>query len=667
MFRTTVEPSVESVIRSRSGQPCIYAKMEAGHTVEYEDFLIQIGPAMSGVHTVSVQCPAGEGCARFENPFRPVDPDIHPLPASGSTVSGARDTLVGGGRNARSSGLQAQGTALFKSLFTGEILTLFHDSLSPLRTSGQGLRIRLRLDPRDRDCALLQDLPWELLCEGGTGDFLALSRRTPVVRVLDARRPVARVRRPQRLRILAVAAMPVGLPLLEGERELRDLSAAWEGQDVEVVRLARADREQLREALLQGPIHVLHFVGHGGVEAGEGRLFFEQPSGAAQPVDGRALAIELKDFKDLRLVILNACRTADAPGRGADPLAGVANALVLGGVPAVIAMRSSISDKAALAFGRAVSERLAAGDPIEAAVVEGRLAIHRLDERSEEWATPVLFLRGPDGQLFSEDVPPVGGTRAVWLGAGALGLTAATLVGLMLAPLRPSANSEALIHNNQGVALAADGRDVEARKAFLAAIAIDARYGAALSNLSALEERSGEIEGALRHARLAAENWPEDAVLQFNLGNLLARLGRDPEALERLERSVEIDPGYAEARNEIGLIYLRLDRPDIARRELEAGLRARPDLAPLHKNLARVALAEGRTREAVEHLERALSLYGKTDPKGVAETTYWLAMAFAAEGRSFEACRKLADIDSSALSGWASSAKRLAREEKCGP
>jgi len=556
--------------------------------------------------------------------------------------------------------------SLFQALFTGEVLTLFQNSLSLLRASGRGLRIRLRHDPRDVDCARLQDLPWEMLCRADTGDFLALSRYTPIVRFLDAQRPVTPVRRPLRLRILAVASMPVDLQPLAGERELHDLTAAWKGQEVDVVRLGRADREQLREALLAGPVHVLHFVGHGVVEAGEGKLFFERQSGVAQPIDGRALAIEIKDFKDLRLVILNACRTADAVGGGVDPLAGVANALVLGGIPAVIGMRSLISDRAALAFSRAVSERLAAGDPIEAAVVEGRLAIHRLDDRSEEWATPVLFLRGPDGRLFSEDVALAVRHRRVSLAVGALGVAAAALIGPMLVSRRPVVHLKALIQNNQGVALATDGHDDEARKAFFDALAIDPHYGAALSNLSALEERAGELDGALRHAREAAESWPRDAVLHFNLGRLLACLGRDEEALESLGRAVELDPGYAEARNELGLIYLRFNRPDDARHELEAGLQARPDLAPLHKNLARVALAEGRPGEAIEHLKRALSLYGTVELGGSAEATYWLAEAFAAQGRSGEACRALTRVESSAIADWAPRAARLARKERCG-
>ncbi|HVS00321.1 MAG TPA: SAVED domain-containing protein, partial [Thermoanaerobaculia bacterium] len=45
-------------------------------------------------------------------------------------------------------------------------------------------------------------------------------------------------------------------------------------------------------------------------------------------------------------------------------------------------------------------ESLAADDPVETAVAEGRLAMYRLDEKSPEWATPALFLGVRDGKIL---------------------------------------------------------------------------------------------------------------------------------------------------------------------------------------------------------------------------------------------------------------------------
>ncbi|HSN87195.1 MAG TPA: SUMF1/EgtB/PvdO family nonheme iron enzyme, partial [Thermoanaerobaculia bacterium] len=101
-------------------------------------------------------------------------------------------------------------------------------------------------------------------------------------------------------------------------------------------------------------------------------------------------------------VFLNACETGRTPdGADHDPFAGVATALVLGGVPAVIAMQLPIADEAAITFSRTVYDRLAAGDPVDAAVAEGRQALYAASRDTVEWAIPVLFTRIPDGRIFA--------------------------------------------------------------------------------------------------------------------------------------------------------------------------------------------------------------------------------------------------------------------------
>ncbi len=124
---------------------------------------------------------------------------------------------------------------------------------------------------------------------------------------------------------------------------------------------------------------------------------------------GKDLSTLFCGIDDLRLVVLNACDTARLPRRdGLDVFSGTAAALVLAGFPAVLAMQFPISDEAAIRFAEAFYAALAAGDPVEAALVEGRQAIFDLDRRRGgfEWATPVLYLRVQDGDLFGFDGRP---------------------------------------------------------------------------------------------------------------------------------------------------------------------------------------------------------------------------------------------------------------------
>jgi hypothetical protein len=145
-------------------------------------------------------------------------------------------------------------------------------------------------------------------------------------------------------------------------------------------------------------------MGHGAFDpaSGEGALLCGGPGGRLL-VTGRHLAAKLKDLDALRLVVLNACETAVVGGEAAQsPFAGVAAALVLGGIPAVVAMQSSIQDAHSLAFTPAFYHRLAGGMSVEEAVTEGRQAILSQEPETAAWANPVLFLRAAGG-LFAQE------------------------------------------------------------------------------------------------------------------------------------------------------------------------------------------------------------------------------------------------------------------------
>ena len=161
--------------------------------MKYESFSIRIEPSPEGPYAVSVASPQGEGLGTLQVP-RAVEP----------RKSRALDT----------------GKELFRALFTDEVSGLLRASLGSLRGPHEGLRINISINPRRPELALLQELPWELLCRPETEDFLCLSRRTPVVRSLEAhreRRPA--IARPRRLRILVVMANPRDCTPLEVERE----------------------------------------------------------------------------------------------------------------------------------------------------------------------------------------------------------------------------------------------------------------------------------------------------------------------------------------------------------------------------------------------------------------------------------------------------------------
>jgi CHAT domain-containing protein len=96
------------------------------------------------------------------------------------------------------------------------------------------------------------------------------------------------------------------------------------------------------------------------------------------------------------LVVLNSCSGAEAePGQ---LFASTAADLILQGVQAVIAMQFEISDQMGIAFSDAFYTYLADGSPIQRALAYTRLELQ--SRQFGEWISPVLYMRGPDGQLF---------------------------------------------------------------------------------------------------------------------------------------------------------------------------------------------------------------------------------------------------------------------------
>lgn len=291
--------------------------------------------------------------------------------------------------------IRAFGGQLFKRVFQGDVLTRLASSIDDARQHGLGLRIRLRLSPE------LADLPWEYLYDGR--QFLGLSTSTPIVRYLEMPQIIEPLSVAPPLRIMVAAAGPKGFPRLDVEQECERLEAALqpliERGSVTIERLRPATADELHRKLRLGTYHVFHFIGHGTYDTArdDGVLLLEDEYGQGWRMAGEELGILLHDHQSLRLAILNSCEGARGSVR--DPFSGAAQSLVAAGVPAVIAMQFEITDQAAIRIAQAFYGAVADGFPVDAALADARKAV-RLSGNEVEWATPVLYMRAPDGRIF---------------------------------------------------------------------------------------------------------------------------------------------------------------------------------------------------------------------------------------------------------------------------
>lgn len=322
--------------------------------------------------------------------------------------------------------LRRIGERLFKAIFTGKVAEAFRASVERVRSKGIGLRIRLRLDR----AAELATLPWEALWDPDERAFLADLPDLPIVRDLSVTAGAsASDATATPLRLLALLPDPRGEIKLGGNAEWRriqeHLTPLIDQGAVVADRLDPPTLAELGNRIDDAPYHVLHVVAHGE----PGSLKLEDKAGAADDVTGNDFARALERRTAPRLVVLNACHGARAAVD--DAFDGMAQHLMSRGVPAVVAMRTSISDEAAVTFAAALYRELAKGHTVETAVVEARRSLS-LGEHRAEWATPALYLRGEDVRIF-DPVPGEGARagRAIGFHRVVVSTLAAVVLGLL--------------------------------------------------------------------------------------------------------------------------------------------------------------------------------------------------------------------------------------------
>lgn len=309
------------------------------------------------------------------------------------------------------------GENLASLLFAGNIRSFFERSLERLGDD-EGLRLRLKFDT-----VALADLPWEYLYlskpdtpvgQKDADGFLCLNRKISIVRyevIGESLTPLTAVPG-GRLRMLAVLASPntPDLAPLNIELERRDIeSALGETPEIEVEFFEQATVQSLEDALVKDA-QIFHFAGHGTFETelgdslgsleGKGSIFLVGEAGGEQKFASEKLAQNLRG-RGVRLAVLGACEGGRRDQVNA--WTGVAAALVRAGIPAVVGMQFSILDQNAISFSQRFYRALSAGQPVDAAVSDGRLSIYnRKGLADRDWGVPVLYMRDEEGVLFPE-------------------------------------------------------------------------------------------------------------------------------------------------------------------------------------------------------------------------------------------------------------------------
>jgi DivIVA domain-containing protein len=401
------------------------------------------------------------------------------------------------------------GQELFNAVFApAPIAMLYAASRALANAAEEDLRIVLRTESSSPELAAL---PWETMYDSEAAVYVC--RREPLVRHV----PVATTPTPLpvagAVRILGIVAAPLGMAVLDVDKEKTNLMSALSGPAgrglVELHWAPDATWSTLQDLLLSEEWHVIHFIGHGDFD-------FEREEGILALVgdDGRANRVESSRFVDLlrqarpmpRLVVLNSCSSATSSSE--DQFSGTAAVLVRGGVSAVAAMQFEITDDAAVKFCHGFYSAIAHGRGVDEAVGSGRVAILGSSNETLEWITPVLYLRGQDAHLFA--VEP----------AGAVSPAAAA----RSAEERVAQAQEALDQQDPASAIPvldtvlADNPDNPPARRLLESALEDARSGPTRRlRVASLEQRLEELD---RGVSLGRGGWPEILEVLFEIESL---------------------------------------------------------------------------------------------------------------------------------------------------
>ncbi len=143
----------------------------------------------------------------------------------------------------------------------------------------------------------------------------------------------------------------------------------------------------------------------------------------------------------------------------------------------------------------------------------------------------------------------------------------------------------------------------EARDMYLKALEADPNRADAYHRLALIHDRQGESQTAANYYQQALQRDPENPELHCDLGYSCYLQQRWQQAEASLRHAIALSPELRRAHNNLGLLLARSGRDQEA---LEAFARAGCDRAQAHANLAHAMMLSDRWNEAEVEFQRAL-------------------------------------------------------------
>ena len=128
------------------------------------------------------------------------------------------------------------------------------------------------------------------------------------------------------------------------------------------------------------------------------------------------------------------------------------------------------------------------------------------------------------------------------------------------------------------------------------------------NNYAAFLAEQGKAEQAIEHLEKSIEIKPNSAEAHNNLANALNKLGKTEQAIEHYKKSLSLKPNSSDAHYNLAVALSKLNRTDEAISEYYEAIRLDPSNADALSNLGFELSGKGKYSEAVELYRKALAL-----------------------------------------------------------
>ncbi len=148
----------------------------------------------------------------------------------------------------------------------------------------------------------------------------------------------------------------------------------------------------------------------------------------------------------------------------------------------------------------------------------------------------------------------------------------------------------------------------DATKAFKKAILLQPDYPDAHNNLAVILETENNIDGAIKHYKIAIKQRSNYASALFNLGNIYHNQNYQESftlAEKYYQRAIESDPHHPKAYNNLGLLYQQNHIPEKAMPAFQSALRNSPNDHEVLNNIGRQYHLDGNYDKALQHYQQA--------------------------------------------------------------